>query len=197
MRKPSEKKLTGASSRSMIITNKAQLSEKCTRTRLLNRLGLFHQSQENQSSKAPSARPRSSGRSILGTVVPFEAKLKNEDTSVAPPSSKPSVQFNEIVSGVNIPSRYQYSNRVKKFIWSDRWELQEMAERNMIEFEAEGLDWRNVVLDDDMYIDSINGQLIHPCHFDDFAEDTKNDDNAFVPLTRLDSFVGVSIGSQA
>lgn len=72
-----------------------------------------------------------------------------------------------------------------------------MAERNMIEFEAEGLDWRNVVLDDDMYIDSINGQLIHPCHFDDFAEDTKNDDNAFVPLTRLDSFVGVSIGSQA
>ena len=164
--------------------------DKCTRTRLLNRLGLFHQSQKHF---APSriqfdfSRPQS--RSALGNVVPFEATLK-ESGECSSPSANTTVQFNETVSVVNIPSRYQYSDRMKKFLWSDRWELQEMAERNMIEFEAEGFDWRNVVLDDEMYIDSVNGQLIHPCHLDeDPLEDTKHD-NSFAPLGRQDSFVG-------
>ena len=65
-----------------------------------------------------------------------------------------------------------------------------MAERNMIEFEAEGFDWRNVVMDDDMYIDSINGQLVHPCHLaDPDSEDGKDNDSAFVPLSKNESFI--------
>ena len=186
-----------APSRSMAPANRAQRSDTYTRTRLLNRLGLFHQNQGNPLSIKPStpAPPRSYKRSVLGGVVPFKGKLKNEQNKPSPTPHRSSVKFNEIVSMVNIPSRYQYSDRVKKFIWSDRWELQEMAERNLIEFEAEGYDWRNVVLDDDMYIDSINGQLIHPCHYHSFDndEDSKYDeDRSFLPLTKLDSFVGLS-----
>ena len=169
--------------------------EKCTRTKLLNKLGLFHKNQKKLSLRELS-HPKSSQRSILGSVVPFEMKLKSEEESSVnvPEGSLPSmVQFNEKVTVVNIPSRYQYSDRVKKVIWSNRWELQEMAERNYFEFAAEGFDWQNVVLDDDMFVDSISGELIHPCHLDNVidGEDSKNE-ASFTPLTRCDdSFTGL------
>ena len=94
----------------------------------------------------------------------------------------PIVQFNEQVSVMSIPSRYQYSNRIKKCLWSNVQELTEMAERNVIEFSAEGWDWKNVVMDEDMYVDSLTGNLIHPCHLQDgqqhfFHDDDQDDDD--------------------
>lgn len=77
------------------------------------------------------------------------------------------LQFHETVQVIPIPSRYQYSDRIKQCIWSSRYELQEMAERNVQEFESEGYDWRNVILEDEMYMDRVNGNLIHPCHVDE------------------------------
>ena len=66
---------------------------------------------------------------------------------------------------IPIPSHTQYSDRIKQCIWSNRYELQEMAQRNLMEFEMEGYDWRNVILEDQMNtIDPITGQRIHPCH---------------------------------
>ena len=65
---------------------------------------------------------------------------------------------------VPIPSHNQYSSRIKKHLWSNAMEIKEMAQRNYFEFQSEGFDWRNVVLDEEMYIDSMNGQLVHPCH---------------------------------
>jgi hypothetical protein len=74
------------------------------------------------------------------------------------------VKFNETVDVVSIPSRHQFSNRIKNVYWSNRYELQENAQRNILEYEYEGWDYHNVVLDEDMYIDSSTGALIHPCH---------------------------------
>jgi len=82
------------------------------------------------------------------------------------------IQFKETVQVIPIPSRHQFSDRIKSCIWSNKNELQEMAQRNMQEFETEGYDWENVVLDDEMYVDSTNGSLIHPCHIDETFQRT-------------------------
>jgi hypothetical protein len=203
-----------------------------TRTRLLNRLGIFDVPQKNTLRKPTQPSPIktvSTGRpttcrpnrlsSLLGSVEPIHAKLNDStefsssllveenassessaccapSTTTTRTSNSSRVHFNETVSVVEIPSRYQYSDRIKKFIWSDRYELSENAERNVVEFAHEGYDWRNVVMDEDMYIDSINGTLMHPCHFldsttttnDDKCGDYKSDDNdGFRPLARSDS----------
>ncbi|KAG7345323.1 hypothetical protein IV203_032854 [Nitzschia inconspicua] len=83
---------------------------------------------------------------------------KNKDTD----STK--VKFNDTVDIVSIPSRHQFSNRIKNVYWSNRYELQENAERNILEYEYEGWDYDKVVLDDEMYVDVNTGALIHPCH---------------------------------
>jgi hypothetical protein len=74
------------------------------------------------------------------------------------------VKFSETIDVVSIPSRHHFSNRIKNVYWSNRYELQENAERNILEYEYEGWDYHNVVLDDEMYVDVTTGALIHPCH---------------------------------
>jgi hypothetical protein len=74
------------------------------------------------------------------------------------------IAFQEDVEVVPIPTRYEYSDRIKSRIWSNRHELQENAERNAMEFAAEGWDWRTVTEDDGMFICSVSGELVHPVH---------------------------------
>jgi hypothetical protein len=84
--------------------------------------------------------------------------------SLTPKCAKPRVRFNENVDVVSIPSRYQYSDRIRKVLWSNKHEIMENAERNIIEYEAEGWDWNTVVLEEEMFVDSLTGSLVHPCH---------------------------------
>jgi len=77
------------------------------------------------------------------------------------------VRFRETVDVTSIPSRYQYSERIKKCMWTNQMELQEMSLRNHLEFEYERYDWTQVILENQMHFDSITGTLIHPCHFDE------------------------------
>ena len=131
-------------------------------------------------------------------------------------SSNHRVKFNETVDIVSIPSRHQFSNRIKRVYWSSKEEICSNAERNILEYEYEGWDYHNVVLDEDMYIDTATGALVHPCHLsldeegqpvyhqyaEDDAEQSKalseqqqqqeeddddDDDSYFKPLTRQSS----------
>jgi hypothetical protein len=103
---------------------------------------------------------------------------------------KTRIMFEEQVQVMPIPTRYEYSERIKSRIWSNRHELQENAERNAVEFAAEGWNWRTVTEDDGtlrffwleqyflffqltmqflrlligMYICSQSGELVHPIH---------------------------------
>ena len=87
---------------------------------------------------------------------------------------KTRIMFQEDVEVMPIPTRYEYSDRIKSRIWSNRHELQENAERNAVEFASEGWNWRNVTEDDGMYICSQSGELVHPIHLKHL---TINDDN--------------------
>ena len=88
---------------------------------------------------------------------------------------KTRIMFQEDVEVMPIPTRYEYSDRIKSRIWSNRHELQENAERNAVEFASEGWNWRNVTEDDGMYICSQSGELVHPIHLKHLTID---DDNA-------------------
>lgn len=154
-------------------------------------------------------------RSALHNSVAFETRLNDENimrnrkddrgnsqrrSSLSrknkEDNSPHSVRFNTVVSGVKIPSRNQYSRRIKQTLWRDRYELSEMVERNTTEFHAENYDWKQVVLDEEMYVDATSGERIHPCHvelnsFDESDDDDYNDslvdESGFAPLSRLDS----------
>ena len=77
---------------------------------------------------------------------------------------KKQIQFNDHVSVVPIPMRNEYSERVRARLWSDRYEIHDMASRNALEFAAEGWDWKNVIEDDGMFVCTASGELIHPVH---------------------------------
>lgn len=73
--------------------------------------------------------------------------------------------FSDSVKVVPIPMRSEYSNRIKERMYSGRVELSENAQRNVVEFEAEGWD-ATTVLDDEnqFYKCPLTGELIHPVH---------------------------------
>jgi hypothetical protein len=106
----------------------------------------------------------------------FSPTFSNSSPSTSAPTTSPpssiggdgsgsgrgSIQFDSNVSVVVIPSRHQYSNRIKRCMWSNSSEIRENAERNAMEFRAEGWDWHSVLEDDDMYRNASTGELVHP-----------------------------------
>jgi len=87
-----------------------------------------------------------------------------QNESLEPDRRRKHIQFNDDVSVVPIPMRSEYSERVRARLWSDRYEIHDMASRNALEFAAEGWDWKNVIEDDGMYVCTSSGELIHPVH---------------------------------
>mmetsp|Transcript_16392 Transcript_16392/g.35667 ORF Transcript_16392/g.35667 Transcript_16392/m.35667 type:complete len:438 (+) Transcript_16392:255-1568(+) len=92
-----------------------------------------------------------------------KAKIRRSSSTSKLIRTKPTrIAFQDQVEVMPIPTRHEYSNRIKSRIWSNRYELQENAERNAVEFASEGWNWRNVTEDEGMYICSVSGELVHP-----------------------------------
>jgi hypothetical protein len=72
--------------------------------------------------------------------------------------------FNEEVAVCPIPRRNEYSNRIREHLWNSPDEMMRNAERNAIEFAAEGFDWKNAMEDDQMYRCIATNEKIHPIH---------------------------------
>ena len=72
------------------------------------------------------------------------------------------VRFNDVVTEKEIASHKKYSDRIRRQLWNDPEEILENAYRNQIEFQAEGMNWKSVLENDEMYVDPETGELIHP-----------------------------------
>lgn len=143
------------------------------RSNLLYKLGVV---------STPSRKPSSPANvSILGNVVQYQepTKFGEEDPSTTsvfsfdeteyhqtpvPTSVQRRIQFNEDVHVMPIPTRTEYSSRVKQRLWSGHSELYANAQRNSIEFAYEGWDWRSVKEEAQFSRSAESGQLLHPVH---------------------------------
>jgi len=158
------------------------------RARLLSKLGI-------QESRAPSAQPARSDPSCLRGAVPYKEPLKRDQHSGECPTNTPlkkdltkeppveselnqitedeketpkQLTFDESVKVVPIPERHEYSERIRSRLWTNATDLYENAQRNTVEFAAEGWNWRSVATDEKMYICRYTGELIHPVHCEQF-----------------------------
>lgn len=185
------------------------------RSRLLNRLGIYksipvsagrnNHHHHSISSSVDSTRVKhviraesnrhqialstnqNAARSLIGDVSPYQQPLNDQGrVDMATAQRKTSrIQFSANVEVVPIPSRHAYSNRIKKFMYSNSTEIRENAERNVREFEFEGWDWHLVLEDDEMYVDSQTGALVHPVWFED-EEPEEESNTASEPTTAMD-----------
>ena len=160
------------------------------RSRLLHRLGIYDAPSSPQPMTAAQHRrvrilrgmgvgytmfksppDGSATRMPLDGAVPFQEKLKNDDETTSTGNAGGSsgvkqkatrIAFQDEVEVMPIPTRHEYSERIRSRIWSNRHELQENAERNAVEFASEGWNSDNVIEDEGMYICSASGELVHP-----------------------------------
>lgn len=75
-----------------------------------------------------------------------------------------SVSFDETVHVLTIPNKDAYSDRIKKHIWTDANERAMNETRNILEFQSEHWDWRQVTEDVEFLICPDTGEKIHPIH---------------------------------
>lgn len=154
------------------------------RSDLFHKLGISNTIQAD----AHSQRTRSN-RSLLGDVLIYREPLKyvnqeapimkhsdswlsffqvsstSPNTVVSEPDTK-KLSFNTEVAVIPIPTRHDYSDRVKERLWIAVDELELAAYRNAVEFTAEGWDWRTVLEDEAFYRCSETGEKIHPVHME-------------------------------
>jgi hypothetical protein len=122
------------------------------RSKLLNQLGFVEPTTQPFDFYPVSLRKRV----VTVSTMPLKCESK-QDTR-----KKTAVVFDDNVAVISIPSHSDYSERIRSRTWADRYEIADMASRNMLEFASEGWDWRNVAGDEDML--HIEGELIHPIH---------------------------------
>jgi hypothetical protein len=102
------------------------------------------------------------------SALPTPRRLEFQKSSppflpaIEPNRRKKYVWFTPMLSVALIPSRHEYSDEDRAKIWSNFDEVHFNATRNRIEYQYEGHDWRNVLEEQHMYLDSNNGELVHP-----------------------------------
>ncbi|KAL7581172.1 hypothetical protein ACA910_005961 [Epithemia clementina (nom. ined.)] len=106
--------------------------------------------------------------SAHGDVEMVMEPMKNDDecsieeTKTMIDEQKRKVGFSSTVSIFSIPSRKDYPKQVRSAVWSDKREISEMTARNLVEFAAEGWDWRNATEEENMLV--LDGETVHPVH---------------------------------
>jgi hypothetical protein len=109
---------------------------------------------------------RNNHRNIL-TEPTLEVPLKNHCGNAKDEHGscrRRTIQFNSVVQMKPIPSHLDYSDRVKKFLWSNRHEIHLNSQRNIREFAFEGWNVHYVLEEENMFYDQRKAEFVHPAH---------------------------------
>ncbi|VEU37366.1 unnamed protein product [Pseudo-nitzschia multistriata] len=131
------------------------------RHRLIRSLGINHSPKSNMNGRMMQ-------KNIL-TERTQEIPLKNHCHNKSAPKADSRIQFNSVVKAMPIPSHQDYSDRVKRLIWSNGTEIRQNAQRNAREFAFEGWSAQYVLEEDQMYLDVGSMEFIHPVHVVGFS----------------------------
>jgi hypothetical protein len=71
------------------------------------------------------------------------------------------IKFQDVVKVVEVPSYRDYDETSRKKMWASRKDVKTNAQRNRLEYRADGRQWRECCEEKNMV--EINGQLFHPC----------------------------------
>jgi hypothetical protein len=149
------------------------------RNRLLSILGIYRNAQVGNETQQVNNTNGTNTSMLRKDVQPvFQQSLNDSEEEqkraqgtrrghhVRRPSRKRIVQFVPDVTVLPIESHRVYSKRLKKTLWTDSEELQDLAYRNQMEFAAEGYDYKQVLEDEEFYMDAETGELVHPFWID-------------------------------
>jgi len=141
-------------------------TDKQIRHKLIRSLGI---DQSPKMSNSPT-RNHTNHKSIL-TARTEEVPLKNHCGYNASDEGScfTKIQFNSVVKSTLIPSHQDYSDRVKRLLWTNCREIKQNAQRNAREFAFEGWSAQYVLEEDQMYLDVGSMQFIHPVHVVGFS----------------------------
>ncbi len=133
------------------------------RHRLIRSLGIDHPPKTNIRAIRTKLQ-----KNIL-TARSQQVPLKDNSTERIPEKTDSRIQFNSVVQSMPIPSHQDYSDRVKRLLWSNGTEIRENAQRNAREFAFEGWSAQCVLEEDQMYLDVGSMEFIHPVHVVGFS----------------------------
>lgn len=148
------------------------------RARLLNTLGIRKEADDRMGERVLGGTSSSAATAVVSLLEQegpqkrmslndsAEHRSSNNDNKGLLPKRRSSrkrvVKFDTDVLVQPIPSHRQFSKRIKRTLWTNREELQDMAHRNTVEYQAEGWDPSRVLEDDDMYVDATTLEKVHP-----------------------------------
>ena len=138
------------------------------RHRLIRSLGITNSSTRNIRLMMANNNNNNNKQKNILTASTQEVPLKNHcsgnsnSNNNKPDSTR--IQFNSVVQSMPIPSHLDYSDRVKRLIWSNGTEIRQNAQRNAREFAFEGWSAQYVLEEDQMYLDVGSMEFIHPVH---------------------------------
>lgn len=89
---------------------------------------------------------------------------ESDDESFSSSSSKKGVSFSSTVEVRTIPSAKSYSPSQRRRMYASPSETRRNKIRNKKEFRYDGRDWRNATEEQDMGVDELTGELVHPAH---------------------------------
>lgn len=97
------------------------------------------------------------------TMMEIETSIEDEDDQQTLLLHKPKVRFVEVVKVSAIPNRREYTSQQRYQMWNSSAAIRHMAQKNTIEYNWEGRDWRQAAEEESFF--QYCGSFVHPAHY--------------------------------
>jgi len=129
------------------------------RERYLSKLGIRRNYSSPLDGDASATVEKHNYPSILSSSTKHQHNRQNKQNNHRNKRDSNTVQFNNEIKVILVPSRLSYSSRIRSRLWSDPIESHNNILRNTFEYHYEGRNWRNVIEESHMV-----DKTTHPIH---------------------------------